>query len=144
MKIRRSITATAAAVVLGGTGALVLPAVANAHNASTTLKFTATEIKDVSFTTNSYGYQETDTDSTGATIGFDDVYFTNQTCCSASANVAFDINGGLLYGRFATNGGTTFSGKVTGGSGAFKGVTGTITGTTNGTNTKMKFTIVYS
>jgi len=35
MRIRRSITAAAAAVVLSGTGALVLPAVASAHSAVT-------------------------------------------------------------------------------------------------------------
>ncbi len=44
MKFRRSIAATGAAVVLGGTGALVLPAIASAHSATTTLKFTAVTV----------------------------------------------------------------------------------------------------
>ena len=43
MKIRTSIIAAGAAVVLGTTGAFVLPAVASAHNATTTLKFTAVQ-----------------------------------------------------------------------------------------------------
>ena len=144
MKIRRSITAAAVAVVLGGTGGLVLPAVASAHSAATTLKFTAVSYNTVSFGIGSTAYHEIDFGSTGAKIGFDDVYAIAQTCCTVTADVAFAINGGLLYGSFATNGGPAFSGTVTGGTGAFQGVTGTIQGTTNDNLTRIKFTIIYS
>ena len=145
MKIRRSITAAAAAVVLGGTAALVLPAVASAHSATTTLKFTAVEKHELSWLPiNSAALQETDVNSKGGTIGFDVLYFTNQNCCTTTGNVTFALSGGLLYGSFATNGSPTFSGTVTGGTGAFQGVTGTINGTTNGTLTRMKLTITYS
>ncbi len=149
MKIRRSIIAAAAAVVLGGTGTLALPAVAGAHSATTTLKFTAAASKSISWLSiNSFAFKETDRDITGAVIGFDVVYFTNESCCSVSANVTFALKGGLLYGTFVASGESTVlsitDGKVTGGTGAFTGVTGTITGAPTDTLTKIKFTITYS
>jgi hypothetical protein len=144
MRIRTSIAAAGAALVLGTTGALVLPAVASAHSASTTLKFTAVTNKSVSFTSTTNGSQETDVNSTGKTIGFDDVYVMITGPNSATANVALDIKGGLLYGMVTTTDmGKTFSGKVTGGTGAFKGATGTITAKTI-TSTKTAITIIYS
>ena len=156
MKSRRSIIAAAAVVLLGGTGALALPAVAGAHSATTTLRFTAVESKVLSWhDLGSSAYKETDRDRTGAVVGFDVLYFQFQSCCSASANVAFAIKGGLLYGSFdiifpfssgtiSTDRGTISGGKVTGGTGVFQGVTGTITGTTNSNLTRIWFTITYS
>lgn len=144
MKIRKSIVAAGAAVVLGTTGALVLPAVAGAHVASTTLKFVAVQKAHVNFTRSTFGTQETDVNSTGKTIGFDDVYIKVTGPNTAVANVALDINGGFLYGVVTTtDGGKTFSGKVTGGTGAFKGATGTITGKAI-SSTKTAVTIVVS
>jgi hypothetical protein len=144
MKVRRSIVAAGAAVVLGTTGALVLPAVATAHNPSHTLKFTAVTKSRVTFTKTTFGMQETDVNSTGKTIGFDDVYITTTGRNTATANVALDVKGGFLYGVVTTtNGGKTFAGKVTGGTGAFKGATGTIAGKAI-TSTKTAVTIIYS
>ena len=144
MKIRRSIAAAGAAVVLGTTGALVLPAVAGAHVASTTLKFTAVTKASTKFTSSTNGLQETDVNSTGKTIGFDNVYIKITGPSSATANVALDIKGGFLYGVVTTTDmGKTFHGKVTGGTGAFKGATGTITGKAI-SSTKTAITIVYS
>jgi hypothetical protein len=143
MKIRRSITAAAAAVVLSGTGALVVPAVASAHSAPHTLKFTAVTNKSHTFTRTSGGSQETDV-SAGKTIGFDVVYFKVTGKNSATVNAAFDLKGGLLYATAVTaNGGKTFTGKVTGGTGAFKGATGTITAKSTANN-KTAITIIYS
>jgi hypothetical protein len=143
MKVRKSIAAAGAAVVLGTTGALALPAVASAHNASHTLKFTAVTNKSVAFTSKAGGSQETDVNSAGKTIGFDVVYFTIRGKNSATVNAAFDIKGGLLYGTVTTtNMGKTFKGKVTGGTGAFKGATGTITAKTLRGH-KTAITIVY-
>jgi hypothetical protein len=144
MKVRKSIAAAGAAVVLGTTGALVLPAVAGAHTASTTLKFVAVQKAHVSFTSSTFGTQETDVNSTGTTIGFDDVYIKVTGPNTATANVALDIKGGFLYGVVTTtDGGKTFSGKVTGGTGAFKGATGTITGKAI-SSTKTAVTIIVS
>jgi hypothetical protein len=144
MKIRRSITAAAAAVVLSGTGALVLPAVASAHSAAHTLKFTAVTMKRIPFTKTNFGLQETDVNSTGKTIGFDDVNITFTGKNTATADVAVDVKGGFLYGTVATtNGGKTFAGKVTGGTGPYAGATGTITGKSTASN-KTAVTIIYS
>lgn len=131
MNVRRSIAAAGAAVVVGSTGALALPAVASAHDASHTLKLTAVAKDSVAFTSKAGGSQETDINSAGKTIGFDVVYFTITGKNSATVNVAFDMKGGLLYGTLTTTTmGTTFKGKVTGGTGTFKGATGTITART--------------
>ena len=142
MRVRKSIVAAGAAVVLGTTGALALPAVASAHNASTTLKFTAVTKASVKFSSTNFGLQETDI-SAGKTIGFDDVNIKG-TMSSSTASVALDIKGGFLYGVVtSTNGGKTFTGKVTGGTGTYKGATGTITGKAI-TSNKTAVTIVYS
>jgi hypothetical protein len=144
MNIRTSITAAIAAAVLGGTGALVLPAVASAHNATTTLKFTAVTVKRVTFTSTNLGLQETDVNGIGKTIGFDNVNITITGKNALTAGVAVDVKGGFLYGTVAsTNGGMTFTGKVTGGTGPYKGATGTITGKSTASN-KTAITIIYS
>ena len=144
MKIRMSLAAAGAAIVLGATGALALPAVAGAHVASTTLKFTAVTNKHISFTSSTFANQETAVNSTGTTIGFDDVYVKITGPNAATGNVALDTKGGLLYGVVTTtDGGKTFSGKVTGGTGTFKGATGTITGKAI-SSTKTAVTIVVS
>jgi hypothetical protein len=144
MKIRRSIVAAGAAVVLSGTGALVLPAVASAHSTTHTLKFTAVTNKSINFSKTNFGNQETDVNSTGKTIGFDDVNFTITGPNTGKGRVALDIKGGFLYGAIATtNGGKTFTGKVTGGTGPYAGATGTITAK-GITRNKTAVTIIYS
>ena len=144
MKIRKSIVAAGAAVVLGTTGAVVLPAAASAHDAVHTLKFTTVTVKRVVFTRANFGLQETDVNSMGKIIGFDDVNVTFTSRTSATARVTVDIKGGFLYGTVtSTNGGKTFAGKVTGGTGPYKGATGTITGKAI-TSSKTAVTIIYS
>jgi hypothetical protein len=144
MKIRTSIIAAGAAVVLGGTGALALPAVASAHSVTHTLKFTSVTVNSVQFTKTSRGLQDTDITSKGKTIGFDDVNLTLTSATSGTADVAIDISGGFLYGTVTTtNSGKTLTGKVTGGTGTFAAATGTITGKAI-TSSKTAVTITYS
>lgn len=143
MRVRRSIVAAAAAVVLAATGGLVVPAVASAHNASHTLKFTAVRKKSVNFASGTFGGQETDVNSVGKIIGFDDVYFTITGTDTAMANMAVDVKGGFLYGVLTfIDAGMIISGKVTGGTGAFKGATGTIKAKQIG-STKTAVTVTY-
>jgi hypothetical protein len=144
MKLRTSLAAAGAAVVLGTTGALVLPAVASAHSGTHTLKFTAVQKATVSFTTATQGIQETDVNA-GKTIGFDMLYLAVTSPSSAAVNVTIDIKGGFLYGTFTLNltTGAVTNGKVTGGTGAFAGATGTIKATTI-SSTKHAVTITYS
>jgi hypothetical protein len=123
---------------------MVLPAVASAHNAAHTLKFTAVRTKGISFTRSSGGDQETDVNSAGEVIGFDVVYAKITGKNSATVNAAFDLKGGLLYATVTTtNGGKTFKGKVTGGTGAFKGATGTIIAKAISSK-KTAITIIYN
>jgi hypothetical protein len=101
-------------------------------------------VKQVNFTSTNFGLQETDVNSTGKTIGFDDVNVRVTPPSTGKGNVAVDIKGGFLYGTITTtDGGKTFAGKVTGGTGPYAGATGTITAKAI-TSTKTAVTVVYS
>jgi hypothetical protein len=128
MKVRTPIIAAGAAVVLGTTGALVLPAVASANNATHTLKFIAVQKATVSFTKTTGANQETDVSAAGKTVGFDMIYFAATSATSAAVNATFDVSGGFLYGTATVSikTGAITNGKVTGGTGAFTGAKGTI------------------
>jgi hypothetical protein len=145
MKLRTSLAAAGAAVVLGTTGALVLPAVASANSATHTLKFVSVQKATVSFSKTAQGQQDTDVNATGKTIGFDELYLAITSASGAAANVTGDFNGGLLYGTFNVNfkTGAITNGKVTGGTGAFAGATGTIKAKSV-SSTKTAVTITYS
>jgi hypothetical protein len=144
MKLRKSLAAAGAAVVLGTTGVLVLPAVASAHTSTHTLKFIAVQETMVIFTKATAGIQETDVNTAGKTAGFDMLYLTATSPASAAINAAVDTTGGFLYGTFTLNlnTGAITNGKVTGGTGAFTGATGTITAKTI-SSTKHAVTITY-
>jgi hypothetical protein len=147
MKVRRSIVAAGAAVAFGTTGALVLPAVAGASSATHTLKFIAVQKAMVSFSSATSGTQETEVNATGKTVGFDMLYFTATSATTGAANATIDTKGGFLYGTFNVNfkTGAVTNGKMTGGTGAFKGATGTITAKSlNASGTKHAVTITYS
>jgi hypothetical protein len=145
MKLRTSIIAAGAAVVLGTTGALVLPAVASAHSASTTIKFTSVQKAMVNFSKTAFGQQDTDVNATGKTMGYDELYITATSSTSGSVNISAVLNGGVLYGTGTVNfsTGAFTNGKVTGGTGKFKGATGTIT-TKDISSTKTAVTVTYS
>jgi hypothetical protein len=143
MKGRMSVIAVGAAVILGTTGALVVPAVASVHSTTHTLKFTSVEKKSIEFTKASGGQQDTDVNSKGKTVGFDMLYFAQASATSASVNITVNTKGGFLYctGTISFKTGKA-SGKVTGGTGAFKGATGTIKGTAT-SPVKEAVTITY-
>ena len=145
MKLRTSLAAAGTAVILGTAGAVVLPAVASAHSVTHTLKFIAVQKASVNFTTATQGIQETDVNTSGKTVGFDMLYFNIVSSSSAAVNATIDTKGGFLYGTFNINlkTGALTNGKVTGGTGAFTGATGTITAKMI-SNTKHAVTITYS
>jgi hypothetical protein len=145
MKLRTSLAAAGAAVVLSTAGALVLPAVAaSAHSSTHTLKFTAVQETMVIFTKATAGIQETDVNTTGKIVGFDMLYFTATSPASAAIDTTVNTTGGFLYGTFTLNlkTGAITNGKVTGGTGAFTGATGTITAKTI-SSTRHAVTITY-
>ena len=145
MKLRTSLAAAGAAVVLGTTGALVLPAVASAHSATHTLKFTAVQKATVMFTQTAGANQETDVNAAGKTVGFDMIYFTATSATTGAVNITVDTNGGFLYGTATVSikTGAITNGKVTGGTGSFAGATGTIKAK-DISSTKTAVTITYS
>lgn len=146
MKIRRSIAAAGAAVVLGGTGAFLAPALASAHSATHTLKFTSVTTKQAVLSKVSEGRADKDINGAGKIVGFDVIYikfdFKTQV---ATANLTLDTNGGLLYGTLKLTSSSVTHGKVTGGTGAFRGASGTITGKSlNKAGTRTAVTITYT
>lgn len=144
MKVRRSVVAAGAAVVLGGTGALVLPAVASASSATHTLKFISVQKASVSFGKTAFAQQDTDVNTAGKTVGFDMLHLTVTSATTAKVNITGDFSGGFLYGTgTVTKSGKLSNGKVTGGTGSFAGATGTIT-TKKITSKKTAVTITYS
>ena len=126
MKIRTSIAAAGAAAVLAGAGAVMLPAVASAHSTAHTMKFTAVQLSSTQFSQTMGGSAEKDVNGAGKTIGFDAINITaNPTTHQPTAgSVALSTNGGFLYGTLKF--GKAITGTVTGGTGTFKGATGTI------------------
>jgi hypothetical protein len=145
MKLRTSIAAAGAAAVLGVTGALVLPAVASAHSASTTLKFISVTKASITFSKTSFGSQDTDVNAAGKTIGFDEIYGAATSATAGNVNITGDLSGGLLYGTgtVSLKTGAFSNGKVTGGTGTFAGATGTIKAKKI-SKTKTAVTITYS
>jgi hypothetical protein len=144
MKLRTSVAAVAAAAVVGG-GAFALPALASPHATTHTLTFISETKTTVSFTKTSVGIQDTDVNTAGKIVGFDEVYGVATSATSSAANVTVDTTGGLLYGTFTINleTGKITNGKVAGGTGAFKNATGTFTAKDiNSTDTAI--TITYS
>ena len=145
MKLRTSLAAAGAAVVLGTTGALVPPAVASAHGTTHTLTFVSMTKATVGFTRATGGIEGTDVNAAGKKIGFDMLYFAATSPSSVAVNVTIDTKGGFLYGTwtFHPKTGVVTNGKVTGGTGAFAGATGTIKIKTI-SRIRHAFTITYS
>ena len=82
----------------------------------------------------------------GKTIGFDLLYIaSNPKTSGVNADVTLDVNGGFLYGTLQLSpSGPVIHGKVTGGTRAFKGATGTISvKILNSAGTRTAVTITY-
>jgi hypothetical protein len=143
MKIRTSIAAVAAATLVG-TGAFMLPALASASTASHTLKFVSVEKATVSLSATMSAQQDTDVNSKGKVIGYDDLYFASGKT-SAAGWFTVDVDGGFIYGTFTVNfkTGAITNGKVTGGARAFKGATGKLTAKAL-SSTRTAITITYT
>jgi hypothetical protein len=147
MKVRTAIATAAAAAMMAGGGAVVLalPAAASAHVTTHTIKFTSVQKGMKIFSRGVVAVQDTDV-SAGKVIGFDELNIVfNLKTGKGSANVAVDLNGGLLFGTVpVAQSSAPMKGVVTGGVGKFKGATGTIvTKPANNTGTKIAVTITY-
>jgi hypothetical protein len=132
--------------MIGAVGAAALGlipaglAIASTHSASTTIKFIATT---TGRTPSKTGFAETGKNTSGGKLTG---YYT--LSCQAKSKTAFNCGGagstvqGMIYFKFPlSTTSKTFSGVVTGGTGAFSGAKGTISGKSI-TSTKEAVTIV--
>lgn len=143
MKVRTSIVLVGATAITG-TGAFLLPAIAAPHAATHTLKFTSITKSSKNFSKTQFGEADVDK-SGGKIIGFDTVSGKfNPSTNTGKGNVAINLKPGFIYStlKFAANGAIT--GKLTGGTGKFKNVTGTLAATNlNKAGTRTAVTITY-
>lgn len=145
MKARTSIAAIGTAIALGGTGAFLLPAAASPRVVTHTLKVISIRKDSASFSKTSSGQADLDVNHAGKTVGYDMLHFTfNPTTGQASGGVTLDTAGGFLYGVLRITSNPVIHGRVTGGTGAFRGATGTITAKAlNKAGTRTAVTITY-
>ena len=122
----------------------MLPAVASTRAATHTLQFISVAKASVNFSSSTGAQQDTDVNNAGKVVGYDMLYFTLVSAAAAELNITVDTKGGMLYGTAMVNSaGVVSKGKVTGGTGAFKGATGTFTAKNlnkAGTRTAVKVT----
>jgi hypothetical protein len=131
MKVRRSLFIGAvAAATLGLVPAAGL-ALASAHSPSaTTIKFVATRTGQHRSSKTSFEEVGTDTKN-GKKIGYYTLSCQMTSATAATCGGAGSFSRGMIYFRFPlSTKSNTFSGTVTGGTGAYTGAKGTISGKT--------------
>lgn len=126
---KKTASVLAAGVAVPALAAAVLvPALASASTTSHTIKFTAVKLKQANVSKTAFAESEKDVKN-GKIIGFDVIRGSfNPTTHSASGNAAVALKGGDIYATLRFSNGPTTTGQVTGGTGKYKGITGTITG----------------
>jgi hypothetical protein len=109
-----------------------------------TLKFISVEKGSVNLSKTMAAQQDTDVNSKGKVIGYDELYFAYGKT-SAAGWATLDVDGGFIYATFTVNfkTGAITNGKVTGGARAFKGATGKLTAK-DLSNTRTAVTITYT
>lgn len=145
MRIRRTFIAGFCTAALASTGGLLFSTAASAQSTAHTLAFTAVKVNTIEYSQTASA--ETDKDvSSGKLIGFDVLHSNvNPTSNVVTITGAVDVQGGLIYGTLtSTTTSSVATGTVTGGTGAFKDATGTITAEENKSGSKIAVKIVYS
>jgi hypothetical protein len=142
MNLRRPLLAGA----VGAAALGLVPAglaVASTHSASTTtIKFIGTALAQTSTKTS---FQETGKDThDGRLLGYHTLTCRARSASAFRCGGAASFANGMIYFKFPFSAtGNTFSGPVTGGTGAYSGATGTITGKAI-SSTKEAITIVIT
>lgn len=146
MKVRASVAAAIAAAVLGGIGALVLPAAASTSGPTYTLKFISVTEKTVVFSKTDVGKQDTDFNSKGKIVGFDMLNIKiNPKTGKGTILMTVNARSGFLIAALPTKKGKTNLGVVTSGVGTFKDAFGSIvTKDLNKAGTRVYVTIKYT
>jgi hypothetical protein len=140
MKARNSAAALGAAALLS-TGGFLLPAAASPHATTHTLKFTAITLKTAVFSKTSGGEVDKSVNSKGKIIGFDEISFGKS---QRTGGLVIDTDGSFIYATLTFTPTPVTNGTITGGTGKFKGVTGTVVGTNlNHAGTKTAVVVTY-
>jgi len=131
LRTRLSLTALATATALGTTTAALLPS-ASARpltpSPTYTVSFTTVEESQVAFSRTLSIAQDKDVDHAGKVIGYDVVRVTlTPRTDTVSIGVTIDLEGGFLHGWLTEGSSPVSHGTVSGGSGSYRGATGTIT-----------------
>jgi hypothetical protein len=143
MKVRTSAVLVGATAITG-TGAFLLPAIAAPHAATHTLKFTSITKSQTNFSKSQFGQADVDK-SGGKIIGFDtlNIKFIPKTN-TGKGNVVVNLKAGFINSTLKISSTGAITGKLTGGTGKFKNVTGTLAATNlNKAGTRTAVTITY-
>jgi hypothetical protein len=140
MKARSGAAALGAAALLG-TGGFLLPAAASPRVTTHTLKFTAITLKSAVFSKTSGGEADKSINSKGKIIGFDEISFGKS---QRTGGLVIDTDGSFLYATLKFSDSPVTNGTLTGGTGKFKDVTGTVVGTNlNKAGTRTSVVVTY-
>jgi hypothetical protein len=120
--MRHRMTLALAAAATTAAMASAVPALAAPATTHHTLHFNAVHIASHHFSKTAYAELNKDIQA-GKVIATDEIDWSG-----TAATAALALDHGFLYGQFAFISDTAFAGKVTGGTGAYRGDTGTITG----------------
>jgi hypothetical protein len=118
----RNYLALAAAAAVTATASAAIPALAAPATARHTLHFDAVQVYAHQFSASSHIELDKDV-SGGKVIGTDELDWSGN-----NAAVALALGKGFLYGRFTVSNSGIISGSVTGGTGAYRGASGSISG----------------
>ena len=119
----RTYLALAGAAAVAAAATVALPATAAPVATRHTLRFDAVQVASHQFTATTFAALDKDVRA-GKVIATDELDWSGNT-----ATVALALSHGFLYGWFTFNQKTgTFAGDVTGGTGSYRGDTGTISG----------------
>ncbi|HXP19732.1 MAG TPA: hypothetical protein VN840_08815 [Streptosporangiaceae bacterium] len=146
MKVRTLIARIGAAAVVVSGGLLLTTTTASAHSAPQTLEFVTVEQNAVGYSTTALAATDEDFSTSGKLIGFAVLYFTtNPVSGEVRIHAAVAVDGGIIYGRLTSASSTSpiFTGKVTGGTGAFRDAAGTITATAQSATASL-VTVVFT
>jgi hypothetical protein len=154
MKHRITIAAAAVATALGGACAFGVsaasaspasPSAALTSAASHTLSFISVTEATHNFSQTTSSEQDKDVNKAGKVVGYDLLYFVfNPKSETAKINFTAVVAGGFVYGVATSADSPTIHGTVTGGTGIFKGASGTIVAKNlNSAGTKTAITITY-
>ena len=147
MKHRNAIGAIAAATALAGTCAVVVPAASASTSAPKTHTLTFISVQEAvhNYSQTISSQQDRDVTKAGKVVGYDLLYLVfNPKTETAKLNFTAVTGGGVVYGVARASSNPVIHGTVTGGTGAFKGASGTIVARNlNPSGSKTAVTITY-